>query len=158
MSAFCNLMDWSPLGFSVHRISQARILEWVAIPFSGGFSRSRDQTWVSCTAGSFFTTVPLGTPSLFSAVAGPVTPLPSLSAFPCGHSTNFRSTEGECGWYGPPRVTVTFCLQNVFRRAILDSGYWSCKSLACMSSLPTPSPRLTLTNMESPWTASVRKD
>ena len=34
-------------GFSVHGILQARILEWVAISFSRGSSRPRDQTWVS---------------------------------------------------------------------------------------------------------------
>ena len=33
----------------------AIILEWVAIPFSGGSFRSRDQTWVPCTAGGLFT-------------------------------------------------------------------------------------------------------
>ena len=37
-------MDCSPPGSSVHGISQARILEWVAIPFSGGSSQPRDQT------------------------------------------------------------------------------------------------------------------
>ena len=36
-------------------ISQARILEWVAISFSMGFARPRDQTGVSCVAGGFFT-------------------------------------------------------------------------------------------------------
>jgi hypothetical protein len=40
---------------SVHRILQARILEWVAIPFSRGSSRSRNQTQVSHVAGRFFT-------------------------------------------------------------------------------------------------------
>ena len=35
----CNPMDCSPPGFSVHGILQARILEWVAIPFSRGSSR-----------------------------------------------------------------------------------------------------------------------
>ena len=30
----CDPMDWSPPGFSVHGILQARTLEWVAIPFS----------------------------------------------------------------------------------------------------------------------------
>ena len=30
----CNPMDCSPPGFSVHGILQARILKWVAIPFS----------------------------------------------------------------------------------------------------------------------------
>ena len=34
----CNPMDCSPLGSSVHGILQARILEWVAIPFSRGSS------------------------------------------------------------------------------------------------------------------------
>ena len=34
---------------------QARILEWVAIPFSRGSSQPRDRTKVSCTAGGFFT-------------------------------------------------------------------------------------------------------
>ena len=35
-------MDCSPPGSSVHGISQARILEWVSIPSSRGFSRTRD--------------------------------------------------------------------------------------------------------------------
>ena len=43
---------------SIHGILQARILEWVAIPFSRGSSQPRDQTWVSCIAGRFFTTEP----------------------------------------------------------------------------------------------------
>ena len=45
----CSLMGCSPPGSSVHGILQARILEWVAMPFS------RDQTWVSCLEGGFFT-------------------------------------------------------------------------------------------------------
>ena len=51
----CNPMDYSPGGSSVHGILQARILEWVAIPFSRGSSRPRDRTRVSCIAGRFFT-------------------------------------------------------------------------------------------------------
>ena len=35
--------------------SLARILEWVVIPFAGGSSWPRDWTWVSHTAGRFFT-------------------------------------------------------------------------------------------------------
>ena len=49
-----DLMGCSPPGSSVHGILQARILEWVAIPFSRGSSQLRDQTWVSCIAGRFF--------------------------------------------------------------------------------------------------------
>ena len=42
-------------GSSVHGILQARILEWVAIPFSRGSFQCRDITQVFCTAGRFFT-------------------------------------------------------------------------------------------------------
>ena len=48
----CNSMDCSPPGSSVHGISQARILEWVAISCHRGSSWPRDWTcvsWVSCT-------------------------------------------------------------------------------------------------------------
>ena len=48
-------MGYNSSGSSVHGILQARILEWVAIPFSRGSSRPRDQTQVSCTASAFFT-------------------------------------------------------------------------------------------------------
>ena len=48
-------MDCSLPGSSIHGILQARILEWVAIPFSRASSQPRDQTLVSCSAGRFFT-------------------------------------------------------------------------------------------------------
>jgi len=48
-------MDCSPPVSSVHGIIQARILEWVAIPFSRESSKPRDQTQVSSISGSFFT-------------------------------------------------------------------------------------------------------
>ena len=51
----CDPMDCSPRGSSVHGIPQARILQWVAIPFSRGSSQPRDQTQVSRIAGRFFT-------------------------------------------------------------------------------------------------------
>ena len=46
----CDLMD-----YTVHGILQARIMEWVAIPFSRGSSQPRDGTQVSRIAGGFFT-------------------------------------------------------------------------------------------------------
>ena len=52
--------DYSPSGFSVSGISQARIMEWVAISFSRGFSPPRDWSCVSCIAGRFFTIEPPG--------------------------------------------------------------------------------------------------
>ena len=47
---------------SVHGISQARILEWVAISFSMGYSWPRDWICLSCMAGGFFTTESPGKP------------------------------------------------------------------------------------------------
>ena len=44
-----------PMDYTVHEILQARILEWVAVPFSRGSSQPRDWTQVSCIAGRFFT-------------------------------------------------------------------------------------------------------
>ena len=43
-----------PMDYTVHGILHARILEWVAFPFSRGSSQPRDWTWVSRTAGRFF--------------------------------------------------------------------------------------------------------
>ena len=48
-------MDCGPPGSSVHGILQAKILEWVTIPFSRGSSWPRDRTWVSHVASRFFT-------------------------------------------------------------------------------------------------------
>ena len=45
----------TPWNYTIHGILQARILEWVAIPFSRASSQSRDRTQVSCIAGGFFT-------------------------------------------------------------------------------------------------------
>ena len=47
---FCDPMD-----YTVHGILQARILEWVAVPFSRGSSQPRDWIQVSFIAGGFFT-------------------------------------------------------------------------------------------------------
>ena len=56
-SESCSVMSdslWQQ-DYTVHGILQARILEWVAFPFSGGSSQLRDGTQVSCIAGRFFT-------------------------------------------------------------------------------------------------------
>ena len=50
----CNPTDCCLPGSSVHRILQARILEWAVIPFSKGSSLPKDLTWISYTSGRFF--------------------------------------------------------------------------------------------------------
>ena len=63
----CDFMNCSLLGFSVHGISQAKILEWVAI----SFSRDILDPGIKATslsspelAGRFFTTAPPGKPQM----------------------------------------------------------------------------------------------
>ena len=59
VAQFCttlwDFMNHSSPGTSVHETLQARILEWVAIPFFRESSQPRDWTQVSCIAGRFFT-------------------------------------------------------------------------------------------------------
>ena len=50
----CDSMDCGLPGSSVLEILQGRILEWVAIPFSMGYSWPRDWTGVSCIGGRYF--------------------------------------------------------------------------------------------------------
>ena len=70
----CYPMDRSPPGSSVHGILQARMLEWVTIPFSRGSSWPRDWicvSYISCIGRQvFFTT---RTPSLVRAILYPET-------------------------------------------------------------------------------------
>ena len=55
---FSDPKDCSPPGFSVLGVSQARLLEWVAISFSRESSQSRVQMCISCIAGGSSTTEP----------------------------------------------------------------------------------------------------
>ena len=55
-------MDCSPPGSSVQGISQARILEWIAISFSRGSSQPRVEPTSPILASGLFTTEPLGKP------------------------------------------------------------------------------------------------
>ena len=61
----CDPMDYNPPGSSLHELSQARVLEWVAISFSKGSSNP----WIvlaslvpSALAGGFLPLVLLGKP------------------------------------------------------------------------------------------------
>ena len=55
---FCIPMDCSLTGSSVHGVSQARILEWVAISYSRRSCLPRDSACISWIGGGFFTTEP----------------------------------------------------------------------------------------------------
>ena len=62
MSDSCNRVDCSPSGCSVRGISQARTLEWVAIPSPGDLLNPGLEPKSPALAGRFFTTEPSGRP------------------------------------------------------------------------------------------------
>ena len=51
----CDPVDCNPSGSFVRCILLGRILEWVAVSFSSGPSQPKNQTWISCIVGRFFT-------------------------------------------------------------------------------------------------------
>ena len=55
VAQLCATLFSDPMNYKVHGILQARILEWVAFPFSRGSSQPRDRTQVSRIAGGYFT-------------------------------------------------------------------------------------------------------
>ena len=76
----CDPANCSLPGFPLHGILQARILEWIAIPFSRGSSQPRDWTLVSCIAGRLFTMSTL----LLYCKSFLCSPLPTPFTFPGG--------------------------------------------------------------------------
>ena len=73
----CDTMYYSPPFSSVHVIPQARILEWVVIPFSMGSSWPRDWILISCIASRFFIICATREALKDSSIAG--TDLPTIN-------------------------------------------------------------------------------
>ena len=103
-STFCHPMDCSPPGHSIHEISYARIVEWVAVSSSRGSFQPRDQTHISLRLPHWQVgSLPLVPPGK------PTVPLASfkeiLATAPCFPNVNFtfgtdlipseRSTKSE---------------------------------------------------------------
>ena len=123
-------MDCSPPGSFVHRIFQARILEWVAISYSRGSSQPKNQTQVSsisCVGRQILTTVLPGKPKLgctsvqfsLSVLSYSLRPhglqhtrLPCLSSTPGAYSNSCPSS-----WWCHPTISLSAipfssCLQS----------------------------------------------
>ena len=81
----CNPMTCSLPGSSIYGIFQTRILKWVTISFSRGYSQPRDQTWVCCIAVRLFTTWALYqlTPNCLSKWLCHFAFLPSMNGISC---------------------------------------------------------------------------
>ena len=134
VSGSCNPMDCNPPGSSVHGILQARILEWVAIPSSGGSAQPRDQTQVSLIVGDSLPSELPGKPFSFF-FCGSVTPnvltnqplLGQDSRKPSGIWRPFLSITPSAPpwWHGPGRLVYmvdSSVFSNIAKQPALDSA------------------------------------
>ena len=124
-------MDCSPPSSSVHRILQARILEWVAISFCMGSSWCRGWTRVSYIAGIFFTIWATGKTLRLTAAAA----AKSLQSCPTLCSPVDSSPAGSPN----PGILQVRTLEWI---AVSSSNAWKwkvkVKSLSCIRLLATP--------------------
>ena len=127
----CDPIDCSPLGSSVHGISQARILEWVAFPSFRVSSQPRDRTYVSCIGRRFFTT---STTYIYIRVYTHTYTL----HFYCGLSQNVEYSS-LCCIVGPCLSILLYILVCI------------CKSQTPNPSLPQPSFSPLATSLFSIW-------
>ena len=138
-------MDCSPPGSSVCGILQARILEWIAIPFSRGSSQPRDRTLVSCIIGRFFTIQATWeaneAQSLLEVESFTILNPPGSNQFmscpqqPCHFCKGYTFPTSCLMWKGLVKITqytpVTFMLCNYFRS-------WEQKLNIITKDVPTP--------------------
>ena len=105
---FCDPVDCSLPGSSVHGISQARVLEWVTMPSSRGSSPPRGQTQVSYAScigrWVFLTLAPPGTPHIgFGWALNPMTVV--LLRGPCHGQGRDGSDTATAKDFRPPPET-----------------------------------------------------
>ena len=112
-----HLAPLSTHAFHVHGILQARILVWVATPFSRGSSWSRDQTCISCIAGRFFTNAATLGSSLMLNIARKLGQLLSVFVLEWGSPTSFYSSS----WF--------------HRLGLTSAHYWSWIWATCINVL-----------------------
>ena len=118
MFNFFDPMDGSPPGSPVHGILQARILQCVVIPFSRGSFQPRDQTWVSCIIGRFFTISATREAHIFVSKAETVTFVPPW------HLQNLEALKY------PFHGNIIICINSVKKSVLLVTGHnrknWLC--------------------------------
>ena len=120
-----------PMGYTVHGILQARILEWVAFPFSRGSSLPRDWTQISHIGGTSFPAEPQGKSGLICdhvifVMAASLGYLPfrwggwSGGGIPCW-------TQQKSGWGAPVCMEVPVLdseRHQCFQSVLQDSVRW----------------------------------
>ena len=123
-----------PMDYAVHGSLQARILEWVAFPFSRGSSQPRHQTQVAHIAGGLFSSwatreaqkywseylilSPVDLPSPGTELGSPALQMDSLPTKPSGKPIRVMVTS----WNEFGRILSSAIFQNSFRRIGVNSS------------------------------------
>ena len=130
-------MDCSPPGSSVHGISQARVLQRVAISFSGGWisltQRANPVSCISRTAGGFFSMESAGKPSGLTVThdsdPGVLPAVEHVSRYSSTRSRNLRRTGVSC--VHPLHSAMSVRGGRVVSRCGLDGSKFSVRTPAC---------------------------
>ena len=138
-----------PHGYTVRGILQARILEWVAVPFSRGSSQPRDRTQVSHIAGGFLPAEPPGKPKN--------TEVGSLCLLPTQESNQGLLHCRQILYYFNHEVSPVSCVQLFATPGTVQSmefsrqEYWSGWPFPSSRDLPNPGiePRSTTLQVDS---------
>ena len=109
-ATLCDPMDCSPPGSSVHEALQARVLEWVAIPFSGGSSPPRDETQVSCVIDILYHLSHQGSPKGHALVSNSHQTLWGFACFTPFQVCFFHSENSDSQYYSDLKT-----IENSFR-------------------------------------------
>ena len=129
-------IDCSPPGSSVHGISQARTLEWVAISSSRDSSQLRNWpqvSCISCIAGGFFTTEPTGKPLCWILSQGrqeqrfcfkSADPSGPVDRIQCFHHPN---QDLIASW------GTNFCFKMLYLEALTDQVQFSSVTQSCLT-------------------------
>ena len=128
MSNSCDPVGCSPPGSSAHGISQAKILEWVAISFSRGSSWLGDQTWVSCIADRFFTVWATRETPFFIVVCICQSQSPSLSPhFPALVTVSLFSTSNMVLFWNCMTVLLVKDISDWLHSCVIHHNGRLCK-------------------------------
>ena len=125
-----------PMDCIFHGILQARLLEWVAFPFSMGSSQPRDWTQVSNIAGGFFTSWVTGKPKNTEWVADPFSSRSSwlrnqtrVSYVAGRFFTNWAIREDmqlNIMYNNPGILTIRYIVAKFWRRFLLGTSKYLC--------------------------------
>ena len=149
-------LDYSPPGSSVHGILQARILEWVAMPFSRGSSWPRDQTQVSCIAGRFLIIGTTREAHIYTYML--IWLPPNVSLFWIFIYEIFQFDDSLHNWHILSPTTLlhwpSISPLSILRKSLSVSYLISTKTMQYLWVLESCSPGLCCTWLQSPWGGS----